>query len=154
MTASENPPRPVMVNGKDISYASLFISQPVILEYVDIIKKYKSFIYISDLVSPQKELSSFLRENGAEQILHFNEINSGFEPDILFVTDSFNYEFFDNRFEVYRGFEYYIVGNEVIKNRKKKLENIESIKNILICFGGADPAFFTEYFVEKIITSF
>ena len=28
--------------------------------------------------------------------------------------------------------------------------NIESIKNILICFGGADPAFFTEYFVEKI----
>lgn len=32
----------VLVNGKDISYASLFISQPIILEYVDIIKKYKS----------------------------------------------------------------------------------------------------------------
>ncbi|MGJ0355531.1 hypothetical protein [Aliarcobacter cryaerophilus] len=119
-------------------------------ESLELIAKYTSFIYISDLVSPHKELSSILKVNGAKKILHFNEVTSGFEPDILFVTDSFNYEFFDNRFEVYRGFEYYIVGNEVIKNRKKKLENIESIKNILICFGGADPAFFTEYFVEKI----
>lgn len=40
MTAMEDDG--VMVNGKDMSYASLFISQPVILEYVDIIKKYKS----------------------------------------------------------------------------------------------------------------
>src|SRR5574344_1313058 len=102
-------------------------------ESLELIAKYTSFIYISDLVSPQKELSSILKVNGAKKILHFNEVTSGFEPDILFVTDSFNYEFFDNRFEVYRGFEYYIVGNEVIKNRKKKLENIESIKNILIC---------------------
>ena len=117
---------------------------------LELITKYKSFIYISDLVSPQKELSSIIRENGAKQILHFNEINSGFEPDILFVTDGFDYEFFDNRFKIYRGFEYYIVGNEVIKNRKKSLESIKSMKNILICFGGADPAFFTEYFAKKI----
>lgn len=119
-------------------------------EALELVTKYKSFIYISDLVSPKKELSSFLKENGAKQILHFNEINSGFEPDILFVTDSFDYEFFDNRFKIYRGFEYYIVGNEVIKNRKKNLKHIKSIKNILICFGGADPAFFTEYFAKNI----
>ncbi len=117
---------------------------------LELIKRYKSFIYISDLVSPQKELSFFLRENGAKQILHFNEINSGFEPDILFVTDSFDYEFFDNRFKIYRGFEYYIIGKEVIENRKKTLNHIKSIKNILICFGGADPAFFTEYFAKNI----
>lgn len=119
-------------------------------EALELITKHKFFIYISDLVSPQKELSSFLRENGAKKILHFNEINSGFEPDILFVTDSFNYEFFDNRFKIYRGFEYYIVGSEILKYRGKELEAKKIIKNILICFGGADPALFTEYFVQKI----
>lgn len=119
-------------------------------ESLSIIKKNSCSIYISDLVNPNKDLSDKLKNLGVKYILHFNDINFGFEPDILFITDSFDYKFFDNRFKIYRGFEYYIVGNEVIKNRKKKLENIESIKNILICFGGADPAFFTEYFVEKI----
>lgn len=119
-------------------------------ESLSIIKKNSCSIYISDLVNPNKDLSDKLKNLGVKYILHFNDINFGFEPDILFITDSFDYKFFDNRFKIYRGFEYYIVGNEVIKNRKKKLENIESIKSILICFGGADPAFFTEYFVEKI----
>ncbi len=119
-------------------------------ESLELIAKYNSFIYISDLVSPQKELSSFLRENGVKKILHFNEVTSGFEPDILFISDSFDYEFFDNRFKIYRGFEYYIVGNEILKNRKKDFKRKESIKNILICFGGADPALFTEYFVNRI----
>lgn len=119
-------------------------------ESLELIAKYNSFIYISDLVSPQKELSSFLRENGVKKILHFNEVTSGFEPDILFVTDGFDYEFLDTRFKIYRGFEYYIVGSEILKYREKVFKSKGSIKNILICFGGADPAFFTEYFVEKI----
>ena len=32
----------VQVNGKDVSYASLFIAQPVIYQYVDLVTKYKS----------------------------------------------------------------------------------------------------------------
>ncbi|MDN5078306.1 hypothetical protein PJV89_09695 [Aliarcobacter butzleri] len=119
-------------------------------ESLELIVRCKPSIYISDLVSPKKDLSDFLREKGIKYILHFNEVSYGFEPDILFVTDGFDYEIFDDRFKIYRGFEYYIVGSEIIKNRKKKLEPIKTIKNILICFGGADPAFFTEYFAEKI----
>lgn len=119
-------------------------------ESLSIIKKNSCSIYISDLVNPNKDLSDKLKNLGVKYILHFNDINFGFEPDILFITDSFDYEFFDNRFKIYRGFEYYIVGNEILKNRKKDFKRKESIKNILICFGGADPAFFTEYFVEKI----
>lgn len=119
-------------------------------ESLSIIKKNSCSIYISDLVNPNKDLSDKLKNLGVKYILHFNDINFGFEPDILFITDSFDYEFFDNRFKIYRGFEYYIVGNEILKNRKKDFKRKESIKNILICFGGADPALFTEYFVNII----
>ncbi|PRM98223.1 hypothetical protein [Aliarcobacter cryaerophilus] len=119
-------------------------------ESLSIIKKNSCSIYISDLVNPNKDLSDKLKNLGVKYILHFNDINFGFEPDILFITDSFDYEFFDNRFKIYRGFEYYIVGNEILKNRKKDFKRKESIKNILICFGGADPALFTEYFVNRI----
>lgn len=119
-------------------------------ESLKLIVKHKPSIYISDLVSPKKELSSLLRENEVKKILHFNEVTSGFEPDILFVTDGFDYEFSDTRFKIYRGFEYYIVGSEILKYREKVFKSKGSIKNILICFGGADPSLFTEYFVEKI----
>lgn len=40
MTAMEDDG--ISVNGNDLSYASLFISQPILLEYVDTIKRYKS----------------------------------------------------------------------------------------------------------------
>ncbi len=119
-------------------------------ESLSIIKKNSCSIYISDLVTPSKNLSDRLRDMGVKYILHFNEINAGFEPDILFITDGFDYEFLDNRFKIYRGFEYYIVGNEILKNRKKEFKVKVSIKNILICFGGADPALFTEYFAQII----
>ncbi|MGJ0373020.1 hypothetical protein NG764_11370 [Aliarcobacter cryaerophilus] len=119
-------------------------------ESLSIIKKNSCSIYISDLVNPNKDLSDKLKDIGVRYILHFNDINKGFEPDILFITDSFDYEFLDDRFRIYRGFEYYIVGSEILKYRGKLFSPKSSIKNILICFGGADPAFFTEYFVEKI----
>ncbi|UXC29343.1 hypothetical protein N3114_11910 [Aliarcobacter butzleri] len=118
-------------------------------ESLSIIKKNHCSIYISDLVNPNKDLSDILKNMGVKYILHFNDIDFGFEPDILFITDSFDYEFLDNRFKIYRGFEYYIVGSEILKYRKD-FKNKNSIKNILICFGGADPALFTEYFVDKI----
>ncbi|WP_164468964.1 hypothetical protein [Aliarcobacter cryaerophilus] len=91
-------------------------------ESLSIIKKNSCSIYISDLVNPNKDLSDKLKNLGVKYILHFNDINFGFEPDILFITDSFDYEFLDNRFKIYRGFEYYIVGNEILKNRKKSLK--------------------------------
>ena len=121
-----------------------------LIESLQIIEDNKCTIYISDLVDPNKDLSDKLRNIGVKSIIHFNGVDFGFEPDILFVTDGFDYDFFDNRFKIYRGFEYYIVGNDILKYRKNKLTQIKSIKNILICFGGADPAFFTEYFAKKI----
>lgn len=121
-----------------------------LIESLNIIENNKCTIYISDLVSPDKNLSDKLRSIGVKSILHFNDVDFGFEPDILFVTDDFDYKISDDRFKIYRGFKYYIVGQEVLRNRKKKIKPTKSIKNILICFGGADPGFFTEYFVENI----
>jgi spore coat polysaccharide biosynthesis predicted glycosyltransferase SpsG len=121
-----------------------------ITESINLIKKYKPNTYICDLVDPDKNLSDNLKEIGVKNILHFNGLEYGFEPDILFVTDSFDYEVFSNTYKIYRGFQYYIVGTQILKSRKKHFSTIENIKNILVCFGGADPAYFTEYFAEII----
>ena len=115
-----------------------------------IIEKYKSVIYICDLIDANKQLSLELRKLSIKKILFFNDIKYGFEPNILFLTDGFDYPFQAKGVDVYRGFEYYIVGQNIIKNRKKNFKPITSLKNILICFGGADPAFYTEYFVKII----
>lgn len=121
-------------------------------ESLKLIEQNKSSIYICDIVAPNKNLSDSLRQLGVKKIIHFNEIDYGFEPDILFVTDGFDYNIEVNC-KVYRGFEYYIVGEEILKNRKKEFSSIKNINNILICFGGADPANFTEHFAKTISDS-
>ncbi len=117
---------------------------------IHLIQKYTPIIYICDLVDPNKNLSDTIRSMGVQKILYFNGVEYGFEPDVLFVTDGFDYEVYANNYEIYRGFQYYIVGTHILENRKKHCVPIEHIKNILICFGGADPAYFTEYFAKVI----
>jgi len=127
------------------------ISQSNSLEHsIDIIKQSKAKFYICDIVAPNKNLSDKLREIGIKKILHFNEIEYGFEPDVLFVTDGFDYQIEAKNCQVYKGFKYYIVGKKILQNRKKTFTPKMDIKNILICFGGADPAYFTEHFAKTI----
>lgn len=119
-------------------------------ESIQLIREYKAIYYVCDLVDPNKDLSDTLRKIGIKKIFYFNGVEFGFEPDVLFVTDGFDYEVSSKNYQIYRGFEYYIVGKQVLDNRKKHLIPIKHIKNILICFGGADPAYFTEYFAKTI----
>lgn len=115
-----------------------------------LIKKCQYDIYICDLIDANKELSDTLKENGIKKIIHFNGLEYGFEPDIIFIMNNFDYTFETNNIDVYKGFKYYIIGNELVNNRKNNFMPIQKIQNILICFGGADPAFYTEYFTEVI----
>ncbi|WP_228568781.1 hypothetical protein [Campylobacter sputorum] len=115
-----------------------------------IIQDIKPQIYICDLIDANKKLSDILRlEYGVKKIIHFNSIEFGFEPDILVVMDGFDYEIKKGNYEIYRGFEYYIISQDLLKYRKKDI-NLKSIKNVLISFGGADPANFSEYFANVI----
>lgn len=134
---------------KRYQYKNIFHSNNL-NESINIIRKNQCSIYISDLVNPNKDWSNILKGMGIKYILHFNGLESGFEPDILFVTDNFDYEITNNKFRIYRGFEYYIVGSDILKYRRNILIPKTSIKNVLICFGGADPAFFSEYFAKRI----
>lgn len=117
---------------------------------LELIKKYKNIHYLCDLIAPDKKLSDSLKKIGVKKIFYFNGLENGFEPDILFLTNGFDYPFEAKGFELYRGFEYYIIGNKFIANRKTKYSPKKQIKNILICFGGADPAHFTEFICNSI----
>lgn len=117
---------------------------------LELIKKYKNIHYLCDLVAPDKKLSDSLKKIGVKKIFYFNGLENGFEPDILFLTNGFDYPFEAKGFELYRGFEYYIIGNTFIDNRETKYIPKKQIKNILICFGGADPAYFTEFICNSI----
>lgn len=117
---------------------------------IKIIKKHSVDVYICDLLDADENLSDQLTNIGVKTIVHFNEVENGFQPDIVFRMDGFDYPYKPEGIEVYRGFKYYIVGEEVIKNRKKRLKPLNKIKNILISFGGADPAFYTEHFAKII----
>lgn len=117
---------------------------------LEFIKKIKPEIYICDLLDANKKLSDFLRLScGVEKIIHFNSIDFGFKADVLVVMDGFDYEIKAKDCKIYHGFEYYIISRDLIKYRKKDI-NLQSIKNVLISFGGADPANFTEYFANII----
>lgn len=63
MSALENDGLLVNVNGdkKNLSYSSLFISQPIMLKYVDVVKKYKSST-IDSFMSPEKIAFAELKE--------------------------------------------------------------------------------------------
>ncbi len=128
---------------------NVFISSSIQTS-LDIIKEKACKIYISDLVSPSKKLSDDLRRIGIKKIFHFNDLLEGFEPDVLFVTDGFDYKVEYRNIKIYRGFNYYIVGQKILEKRPKVFKATKNIKNILISFGGADPAFYTEYFTKII----
>lgn len=127
---------------------NMFISNDT-EQSLEIIKKYKCSLYICDLVTPDKNLSDALRNIGVKNIMYFNSLEYGFEPNILFVTDGFDYPVNIPHIDIYRGFQYYIIGEKIVRARKK-YKTLNGIKNILISFGGADPAFYTEYFVKTI----
>lgn len=114
------------------------------------LRQYKEPLYISDLVNPPQSLSTQIRRCGVRCIIHFNEIDRGFEPDVLIVTNDFSFPQQPKNFKVIGGFDFYIVGEEVRKNRLGQPKQPLSLQNILVCFGGADPGSCTEKFVEAI----
>lgn len=117
---------------------------------LSVLSGFKIELYICDLVDAGAELSDKLRELGVRKIAHFNGLEGGFKPDALFITDGFDYAAPKGNFKVYRGFEYYVVPELIVDKRLLKPKNLNSIKKVLVSFGGADPAFYTEYFVNSI----
>ena len=117
---------------------------------LSVIEHKKPQIYVCDLLDADKALSDMLKSYGIKSIVHFNGLEFGFEPDILVVMDGFDYEILNVKCKIYRGFEYYILSQDILKNRPLKPKRIKNIGNILISFGGADPAYYTEHFTNII----
>ena len=115
----------------------------------ELIARLKPKIYINDLLDANKSLSDFVRGTGAQKIVSFNTLEYGFEPDVLIIADEFNYPAPHGKFKVFRSFNYYIVGEDVLKNRTKFIPK-KQLENVLLSFGGSDPAMFSEYFADVI----
>ena len=118
---------------------------------LEVIQGTRCRVYLSDLIAPDRALHDRLKRMGVETIMHFNGLASGFDPDVLFVTDNFDYPVSREDTKIYRGFDYYVISQEVVQQRPKQLVPLDTVRSILVCFGGADPAGYTEDFTEQII---
>lgn len=88
----------VQVNGKDVSYASLFIAQPVIYEYVDLVTKYKSSTS-REKGNPELMAHETLRESLFKMIpmemLAVDKNGKAFDPPALSNTVEKNWQSFE-----------------------------------------------------------
>lgn len=117
-----------------------------------LIAKFRPQIYICDLLDADAKFGTFLRNIGVKTIIDFN-ICKDFNADILIIMDDF-FHTISQKCKIYKGFKYYIVPQNVVKNRNLKFSPKKQLKNILISFGGADPAFFSEFFTQKIAKNY
>lgn len=83
-----------------------------------------------------------------------NNIDS-FQPDLFIDTDIFPKKYiYDFPVEIISGSKYHIIRDELLNHKKSKVVEKQQIENVFVCFGGADPAFYTEWFYENIVLDY
>lgn len=122
------------------------------LEILEDLSKLGMKYYLSDLLDADSLLSNYLKNIGVKLIFQLGEIPNDFKADILIVGNSFDYEIKipnnSPNLKIYKDFKYYIISQEIASKRPLNFTPTKEIKNILLSFGGSDPAKFSEYFSE------
>lgn len=109
-------------------------------------------IIITDLLDLNYRDNIYYKNHGFHYLIHLNDWNiEDYKPDIFINGDAFLHKWdIDSRIKVFAGPEYHMVKPEVVKRRPKSPWNEECVDNILVCFGGSDPAYYTEMLVKNI----
>lgn len=115
-------------------------------------KSSEKLVLISDLVDMNYSDNEFYRRCGFDVLIQINDENvNKFNPDIYINSDIFYQEFnVNSQTKIYSGSKFLVVRDEILKQRPLECWNKDKIENILVCFGGSDPARYTEDIVKLI----
>lgn len=109
-------------------------------------KSWADNILITDILDLIYEDNIFYKNMGFKYIIQLNDSNVGeFKPDLFINGDAFSREYnFEKSIKILSGVEFYIMKKEIRQVRPIKPWDKDSVKKVLISFGGADPAYYTE----------
>lgn len=94
-----------------------------------------------------------LTSYGISKFISLTDSNiDSFQPHFFIDTDIFPKKYgYDFPVEIISGAQYHIIRDDLLDHKKSKVIDKERIERVFVCFGGADPAFYTEWFYENII---
>ena len=109
-------------------------------------------ILITDLLNLNKSDSDFARAQGFDYIIHLTHSGMNeYQPDLFVDGEVFKEDWKLNKsITLLKGAEYQIIRPEIRKYRPSSSWHGNKVKNFLLCFGGADPAHFSEAFIEYL----
>lgn len=111
----------------------------------DIIEKENVDIVVNDILDTDAEYIKALKKHNV-RVVNFEDIGSGsIEADAVINA---LYEKRDSAANAYYGSDYYCLRDEFIISEKKQF--CESVKNVLVLFGGTDPCNLTEKVFEAV----
>ena len=105
-------------------------------EYEEVLKEYEPDIIVNDLLNTTEEFMELSRKY-AKRVVNFEDVGAGAK-----LADAVINALYENNTHklnnVYEGFKYYCIRDEFLEEAPKEFD--EEVKNIMILFGGADPA--------------
>lgn len=108
-------------------------------------------ILITDLLGLNKDDAVFARSQGFTCLMHLNDSGiTEYCPDVLVDGDAFSKKtsVANNKTVKLAGPRYHIIRPNILLKRPEKLFPINQANKLLLTFGGADPSYRTEFFLE------
>lgn len=114
-------------------------------EFFDILNKYKPDILINDILDTSSEYMRQVKKL-VPRVVNFEDIGVGSRYADAVINALYEEE--EYRGNIYWGEKYYCLRDEFLISASKEFS--ERVNNILILFGGTDPAGFTEKMLKVI----
>jgi spore coat polysaccharide biosynthesis predicted glycosyltransferase SpsG len=110
-----------------------------------------SSVLITDLLQLGAKDAAFARRQGFQTLVHLNDSGPpGYAADLVVDGDAFKIQETGIDGTKYLcGAAYHIVEPSVVARRPAQPWNKAAVESVLFCFGGADPAQQTEFFVRE-----
>ncbi|MCE5169322.1 hypothetical protein LQV63_08355 [Paenibacillus profundus] len=117
-----------------------------------IMSSQKKCLFIVDAPNLSYADRKLLTSYGIDKFIFLTDNNVDvFQPDFFIDTDIFPKKYsYDFPIEIISGSKYHIMRDDLLEHKKSSLPEKQPIQSVFVCFGGADPAFYTEWFYENI----
>lgn len=113
-------------------------------EYEEVLAEYAPDIIVNDILNTDEEFMKMSRKY-AKRVVNFEDVGDGakYADAVINALYENNTHKLNN---VYEGFKYYCIRDEFLEETPKEFS--DEVKNVMILFGGADPANLTAKMYE------